>query len=54
MNKGYTCHAHPVELNGKECGHYNSKPKKDRLNLTFCESCGRTKIASDSRKRRAK
>ena len=51
---GYTCHAHPPSLGGKECGHYNAKPATDRnTGQQYCEACGRTRKASDDRKRRA-
>lgn len=47
----WTCHAHPVVLDGKECGHVNEAVVMFR-GLPCCGSCGCTKTASDDRARR--
>lgn len=53
----WTCHAHPVALNGQPCGHENrSGGLVSRSGLyrgAYCEKCGCTKHASDLRKERA-
>lgn len=56
----WRCHAHPPELNGRECGHVNedgahavsvldyAAPVLGSIKrLEYCGKCGRTKKASD-------
>ena len=52
----WTCHAHPVELGGKPCGHVNQGDpvRHGPFKVECCQRCGCTRLASEARENKSR
>ena len=46
----WKCYAKPAKLNGKTCGYENTTVNMNKRGIIYCDSCGCSKYASDSRR----